>query len=83
MKKCRVILSNYKTNLYKACQFWLERVQSNAFLVFFSSCSLIFKLKEFKVTPFWTTPTHLQDSKFEKSGPKFSALGGIVCDTYG
>jgi len=27
------------------------------------------KLQEFNVAPFWKTPTHLQDSQFEKSGP--------------
>jgi len=28
-------------------------------------------------------PTHLQDSQFEKSGPKSTTLGEIVCDAYG
>ena len=81
-RKRRAVLSNYKAEVYEACQVWLERGVVKRICFSFSICSLVFKLHEFKVAPFWKTPTHLQDSQFEESGPKANTLSGIPCDAY-
>jgi len=61
---------------------WPERDVVKRICFSFSFCSLVFKLHEFKVAPFWKITTHLQDSKFQKIGPKFTTLGEIPFDTY-
>jgi len=71
-----------KADLHEAWQLWIERDVVKRICFNFSICSLVFKLHEFKVAPFWKIPAHLQGSQFEKSESKFTTLGEIPCDAY-
>jgi len=50
-KKWCAVLSNYKANVHKTSQLWLERNVVSCTCFSFSISSLVFKLLEFKVTP--------------------------------
>jgi len=49
-KKWRTVLNNYKADMYETWQLWLERDIVYRISFSFSICSIVFKLRENKVT---------------------------------